>query len=104
MKNDFYGAISNLNYTSDILNLSFGGGINNYDGNHFGNVIWAKNYNNLSNGDRYYDNDGEKLDYNLFLKGSYYFSPALSVFGDLQFRGIRYQVNALYLHVKSWFH
>ena len=93
MKNDFYGAIYNLNYTSEILNLSFGGGINNYDGNHFGNVIWAKNYNNLSNGDRYYDNDGEKLDYNLFLKGSYYFSPALSVFGDLQFRGIRYQVN-----------
>ena len=93
MVNDFYGAVYNLNYTSDRLNLVLGGGINNYVGNHFGNVIWVKSYNNLSNGDRYYDNDGTKLDYNVFLKGSYHLTSAFSAFADMQYRGIRYQAD-----------
>ena len=70
LKNDFYGAIYNANYKGGFYNLNLGAGINNYDGNHFGNVIWAKNYNNLINDERYYDSDASKLDFNVFLKRS----------------------------------
>ncbi|MEG0949481.1 MAG: TonB-dependent receptor [Bacteroidales bacterium] len=90
LRNDFYGAIVNASYTGDKLRAVFGGGISNYDGNHTGNVIWARNYNNLSPDHVYYDSDAQKLDYNLFAKANYDFTNWLSGYLDLQYRGIRY--------------
>ncbi len=93
LRNDFAGGIYNLNYSTDRLNLIMGTGINQYWGNHTGNVIWARNYNNLSPNHAYYDGDARKLDYNAFVKASYSFTPAWSVFADLQYRGIQYSLN-----------
>ena len=92
MVNDFYGAIYNLNYNSEKLNMTLGAAINNYEGNHFGHVIWAKNYNNLGVNDRYYDNDGNKLDYNAFIKANFNLTSSFSIFADMQYRGIKYTV------------
>lgn len=41
LDNDFFGGIFTLNYKpSARLDLTFGGGLNRYDGDHFGELIW----------------------------------------------------------------
>src|SRR5450759_4749359 len=42
LKNDFYGFTYSLNYTKNKITTVFGGGWNQYIGNHFGDIIWAK--------------------------------------------------------------
>jgi iron complex outermembrane receptor protein len=90
LRNDFYGGIFNAVYNSQSLQSVIGGGVCNYDGNHDGNVIWARNYNNLDPNHPYYHSDATKLEYNVFAKATYAFAPWLSGFADLQYRGIHY--------------
>ncbi|MBX2964597.1 MAG: TonB-dependent receptor [Cyclobacteriaceae bacterium] len=89
LDNDFYGVTYSLQLEQDKLNAVLGGAWNRYDGRHFGEIIWSqvttvpKNY-------RYYNSDAEKIDFTLYLKGNYQFTPALNGFLDLQYRNISY--------------
>ena len=44
MGNDFAGAVFSLNYNREKLSVQFGGAVNHYQGNQWGEVIWVKNY------------------------------------------------------------
>jgi iron complex outermembrane receptor protein len=92
LDNSFYGTTFSGIYTpDDKLELTVGGAWNLYDGDHFGEVIWARFIgNNLNPGDRYYDNTGTKRDMNFFAKANYRLSDKWDAFGDLQWRGISY--------------
>lgn len=94
LDNYFYGATYALNYKpeGDRFTATLGGGWNQYDGAHFGKVIWARFASNSSIGQRYYDNKGLKTDFNLYAKANYQLSPALSFFGDVQYRSINYEL------------
>ncbi|MDR1783625.1 MAG: TonB-dependent receptor [Dysgonamonadaceae bacterium] len=95
LDNDFGGAVFSLNYKKNRLDASIGGGANHYDGNHFGYVIWLKNYAaaNLRPQHEYYRSKGEKTDANIYLKASYNATEKLNLYGDLQFRTIKYKIN-----------
>ncbi|MGL4292274.1 MAG: TonB-dependent receptor [Bacteroidales bacterium] len=93
LRNDFYGVIASADYQKNNFRLTLGGGINNYEGKHTGNVIWARNYNNLSPDHIYYDSDAQKLDYNFYAKVYYNFTSNLSTYVDMQYRGINYKVD-----------
>lgn len=90
LDNDFYGFTYSLNYLSNDLDLTFGGGWNKYDGDHFGEIIWAQYASNGSIRHRYYDNVGLKTDFNSYLKANYQITPDLNLFADLQVRTIDY--------------
>ncbi|MCL1936990.1 MAG: TonB-dependent receptor [Candidatus Azobacteroides sp.] len=91
LDNDFGGLIFSLNYTQSKWNVSFGGGGNYYDGNHFGKVIWVKE--ELGNANQeYYRSKGKKTDINFYLKGNYQLTKNLNLYGDLQYRFIDYQI------------
>lgn len=92
LENRFYGAVYSASYTTDRLHLILGAAANNYEGDHFGEVIWAKNYNNLQSGHQYYSNLGRKQDYSAYAKASYSLTNAWSLFGDFQVRGINYSI------------
>ncbi len=93
MDNDFYGAIFSLSYKTDQLNTVLGGGWNKYDGDHFGKVIWVRNYVGALNPEQeYYRNNGKKTDGNLYLKADYSLNKHLSLYGDVQYRHINYQI------------
>ncbi|MDR1937023.1 MAG: TonB-dependent receptor plug domain-containing protein, partial [Tannerellaceae bacterium] len=93
LDNDFYGGVYSLNYRSEKLQLTFGSAVNNYIGDHFGRVIWAKAANALPSPDyEYYLNTGKKLDYSAYLKGNLQFLHALNGYLDLQYRGIDYSI------------
>ncbi len=91
LDNDFYGGVFTLKYSpNNKLQTILGGGYNIYDGDHFGEVIWARTSNNLDIRDRYYDNNATKTDGNLYSKTNFQVSKKLNTFLDLQVRRIDY--------------
>ncbi len=92
LDNDYYGSTFSLNYTNDSrsLGLVFGGAWSQYDGRHFGEVIWARNASDSEIRQVYYDNDATKKDFNLFGKVNYQLTNALNGYLDLQFRQVDY--------------
>lgn len=96
LDNDFYGVTYSVQYEPNkSLAFTLGGAWNYYDGDHFGEIIWAEVAANLPKGFRYYDNVGEKEDFNTFLKMDYAWNKRLNVFADLQYRHIDYQTTGV---------
>lgn len=90
LDNHFYGGIFSLNYKKGPFDVTFGGGANEYVGDHFGEVIWAEYASDSDIRDRYYDNQGSKFEAQSYLKGTYK-RNRLTLYGDLQFRHINYE-------------
>jgi iron complex outermembrane receptor protein len=90
LDNHFFGGIFSLNYKRGGLDLTFGGGVNQYFGGHFGEVIWAEFASQSDIRDRYYDNDGNKFEAQSYIKGTWRRNK-LTYFADLQFRHIDYE-------------
>ncbi|MES2544705.1 MAG: TonB-dependent receptor [Bacteroidota bacterium] len=95
LDNDFYGTTFSANYKNTKLDFIVGGGLNRYEGKHFGNVIWARYASTSELGDRYYDNYGNKVDLNVFAKANYQLTAKWSLFGDLQVRNIQYEASGV---------
>lgn len=94
LDNDFYGTTFSANYTTEKLDVIFGGGYNKYEGDHFGKVIWARYASQSELGDHYYDDFATKTDGNVFAKANYQITKGLSLFGDLQLRNVHYKANS----------
>ena len=101
LRNDFYGFTYSLNYRKDKISTIIGGGWNQYLGNHFGDIIWAKTvtYNNDSY--RWYQGTGNKKDLNTFLKINYSLTNKLNLYADLQFRNINYSIGGFDENLKD---
>ena len=93
LDNDFYGTVFSANYVNDKLNFIVGGGYNKYEGDHFGQVVWARFAGNSAIRDRYYDDTSTKTDFNIYSKANYKLDDKWSVYGDLQYRTVGYQAN-----------
>ncbi|MGF1636157.1 MAG: TonB-dependent receptor [Cyclobacteriaceae bacterium] len=97
LDNHFYGLTFSADYKPNSkLNLILGGGINRYDGDHFGEVIWARNASNSEIRHQYYDNNGLKDDFNIYGKAFYNITNDLSGFVDLQYRRIDYRIRGVF--------
>ena len=95
LDNDFYVFNASLNYSYENLNLILSGSYSNYIGDHFGEVIWARNFDdNYSIRDRYYEGNGKKNDLSFFTKVSYKLKDIL-IYGDLQLRKINYKTSGI---------
>ena len=95
LKNDFFGTTFSANYKKNNLDLILGGAWNKYQGDHFGEVIWAQFTSNSEIRDRYYDDYANKTDFNVFSKVNYKATSSLSLFTDLQYRRVGYQANGV---------
>ena len=93
LDNDFYGTVFSAQYAKDQLNLIVGGGWNNYLGDHFGEVIWARFASDSEIRDRYYDDDSQKSDFNIYAKANYVLKKQWRIFGDVQYRRVGYSAN-----------
>ncbi|RYC67024.1 TonB-dependent receptor [Spirosoma sordidisoli] len=91
LDNDFYGTVFSLDYNSfGKLTANIGGGWNQYEGKHFGEIIWARVAGATNIRDRYYDNDATKNDFNLYAKAFYQVRNRLNGFLDVQVRTVSY--------------
>ncbi|WP_106529643.1 TonB-dependent receptor [Chitinophaga niastensis] len=91
LDNYFYGSVFSLNRTGEKLNWSLGGGWNRYTGDHYGKIIWAAV--GIDKDHKYYNYPAAKNDFNIYWKGEYKITTALSLFADLQYRNIMYNMD-----------
>lgn len=91
--NDFYGTTFSANYKDDQWNLIIGGALNTYEGDHFGEVIWARFATDSEIRDRYYSDNSAKTDFSTYVKAIYTLNNQLSFYGDLQSRVVSYEAN-----------
>lgn len=92
LDNDYYGINLAFNFNKGPLKATLGGGWNNYDGDHYGNTIWAQYASNSFVDKPWYENTGEKTDFNIFGKVSYELNNKINLFVDLQYRDINYDM------------
>ena len=92
LDNDFYGVTYSLKYNKNKINAVIGGGWNQYSGNHYGDIIWAKIVTFDSEKYRWYKGTGDKTDLNTFLKLNYLITNRLNLYADLQLRKINYSI------------
>ncbi len=95
LDNDFYVMNATGNYKNSKLDLIFGGSYSLYDGDHFGEVIWARFAGDSEIRDRYYQGNGTKQDVSVFAKATFKLSENWKVYGDLQERFVGYKTTGL---------
>ena len=93
MDNHFGGAVFALTYSGERVNASLGGALNRYVGDHYGQVLWVKNYiGNVTPNHEYYRNQGRKSDGNIYVKGNFGITDNLNAYADIQYRHIAYDI------------
>ena len=93
LDNHFYGGTFALRWTPQQTwkpTFLLGGALSQYEGAHFGEVIWAESFTGAANDFRYYDNNAVKKDANLFLKVEARPTNQFTPFLDLQIRRVAY--------------
>ncbi|GAB5563656.1 MAG: TonB-dependent receptor [Winogradskyella sp.] len=95
LDNDFYVINANVNYKNNNLDMLFGGSFSHYDGDHFGEVIWAEFASQSDIRDRYYDGNAKKNDFSTFAKANYKLNDRVQLYGDLQVRNVNYETSGI---------
>jgi iron complex outermembrane receptor protein len=97
LDNNFYGGTFALNYQprEGKLQATLGGAWNQFDNDHYGEIIWAQYAANLIPRQRYYFNNAVKTDYNAYARATWQVLDKLSFYGDVQVRRIKYSINGL---------
>lgn len=95
MSNDFYGLVYSLNFTRNDLRVTIGGGLNRYDGDHFGRIIWMRYSGNTPYDYQWYFNNGTKDEISIYGKVNFPVTSGISGFGDLQYRFINYTMKGI---------
>jgi iron complex outermembrane receptor protein len=95
MSNDFYGLVYSLKYQDESFEAIAGGGMNLYIGDHFGKIIWMRNAGNSEKDYRWYLNSSAKGEISMYGKVNYSISDKATVFGDLQYRYVLYNMTGI---------
>ena len=93
LDNQFIVGNYSLNYQNNKVNMNFGSSYSEYDGDHFGKVIWAQNTAGIQIDDRFYDGKGIKKDFSNYIKTTFQLNSKLSLYGDIQFRNVNYKTS-----------
>lgn len=94
LDNHFYGGTFALQWEPKSAwkpVFLLGGAISQYEGRHFGELIWTQNAPAAPKDFVYYDNNATKSDANIFLKWESRPTVRLNTFIDLQMRRVAYQ-------------
>lgn len=91
LDNHFYGAVFSATWNpNNRFRLILGGGANQYQGAHFGDVVRAGAGFPTAEAYRYYENDAVKTDVNVYAKANYALGNHLDFFADMQLRTVDY--------------
>lgn len=94
VRGNFGGGLFSFGYQKAQWDVVLGGAVNYFHNDHFGNVLWVKNYiGSLAPEHRYYDNVGRKLDGNVYARANYALLASLNLYADLQYRHIHYVIS-----------
>ncbi len=91
LNNDFFGAKMYVTYLSKKLDAGLYFNLNQYQGKHFGEIIWA--HQGIDEGYRWYDLRANKSESNVYSMFDYKPTNHLSIFADMQLRNVQYTLN-----------
>ena len=89
LDNLYFGTNFSFQMKDENREIIFGGGNSQYNGNHFGKIIWAQT--GISKEHRWYDLDAQKTEQHVFGKWIEKLG-AFHLFGDLQLRNVNYEI------------
>lgn len=93
LDNHFYGITMATTYKpTEKISLTLGGAANNYNGEHYGRVVWMQVAGILPNEFDYYNGTGDKRDINVYAKVNYQLLSKLNLWADIQMRNIEYKI------------
>jgi iron complex outermembrane receptor protein len=95
LDNNFYGGNFSFNYRKEKSDFTLGAGWSNYDGQHFGKVIWAQFMGNTPKDFEWYRGTGIKTDFNVYAKYNYSLSEKLNLYADMQYRNILHSIDGI---------
>ena len=95
LDNHYYVLSGNVNYKDDHFDITSGLFYSTYEGDHFGEVIWARFAGDSELGDRYYSGIGNKDEFSTFAKADFRLNNLWQFYLDLQGRFISYETNGL---------
>jgi iron complex outermembrane receptor protein len=95
LDNDFYALVYSFNYKKEKIEASLGGGYNTYFGDHFGKIIWDSFPVDIPVRSEYYNNTGQKNDFNVYTKMTYTINTKFTAFADAQVRKVLYKATGL---------
>jgi iron complex outermembrane receptor protein len=93
LDNYLLGTTYAIEYRANRLTTTFGGGFNHYNNDHFGNLLWTSINAGIPKGYEWYRNNGIKNDFNIYSKSTYEVIENLTLFADLQYRTIGYELS-----------
>ena len=91
MRNHLGGLHAAAHYASQRLALTFGGSYSYYSCPHWGTLEWVEGLQAEEYAGRWYDNDVDKHDANLFARAQWTVTGGLDLFADLQYRYVGYR-------------
>ena len=89
LDNNFYGGIFSLQQHTSDNSLIFSGGLTQYDGKHFGTLVWGDH---VPPGYVWYRFPAVKKDANVYAKWQHTLAPGFDFFTDLQFRHVSHSM------------
>ncbi len=90
LDNNFYGTVFSLIYNKYNTQIAFGAGANQYDGKHFGQIIWAEKQIEVPTNYRWYNKKSKKTDLSAYTKLTQKLNKNFELFADIQVRNIGY--------------
>ena len=91
MRNHTTGLNATAAYSTERLQLLMGGAWSYYTCPHWGDLEWVDGFEQSAIGGKWYDNDVDKQDANLFVKGTWNVAAGLNLYADLQYRYVSYK-------------
>ncbi|MDE1191170.1 MAG: TonB-dependent receptor [Arachidicoccus sp.] len=91
LDNNFYGQTFSLQYKNINNELTFGGSWNNYDGQHYNNIIWAQN-GGVEPDYQYYRSSAYKYDKSVYIKWLHTIDKYWNLYADMQYRNNWYHI------------
>lgn len=92
LDNQYYGFNLAVQQQNEKLSNTYGISLNQYDGDHFGYISWARFASTGMNTEPWYFNTGKKIDFAAFAKTVYHLNSRWHLFADIQWRKIDYQI------------
>jgi iron complex outermembrane receptor protein len=90
LDNVFQGVVAHVDHRTGVQSVQAGLAVNRYEGDHFGEVIWARGIPDADIRSRYYDNTGTKRDASAYAKWNREVA-GFRVFADVQVRAVEYE-------------
>ena len=91
MRNHTAGVSASVGYSAERLSLLMGGFYLFYTCPHWGELVWVDGFDDKQIAGRWYDNDVDKQDANLFVKAMWKPAKGLSISADVQYRYVDYK-------------